>query len=563
MKKATIIIFSITAIIGIVVSLIGNIQKKTLKDAIASTLNVESSKLVLNLPPKNVRYPGTILSPNRSSLMVYTAGNLDDESMLKGERFSIEAVVNDMSNVQASGQNTLINSAFSNGEQLEVMLNIKDAYIAELPVGVLKERINSNDLVRAAIKKEIDPIIVSRAYVGKVEYVIRALSEAGIEALVDMSKTAYNTRKARLGSFKFSDNIEGRKEISFSIESPIIFAYEVMEASRVATDLSDEGELVLNELSARRLKEIREENVLRDQTTRKTFGAVTIANAHYENYSSLNVPQAKEASGLMSQFFESYDPAFVKQFNSSKGKPITDDNLLDWSIDLTLDLLENPVDHLVVYYTGHGLSLPNGEIVLLQGNVNKDYAERAAQSYNPSNSEPGDGLILVEQLYNAIAMTNVPFTLIIDACYPNDEMADALTRVNMLLGDKEGSELYYVGDNALITDELSDIGKVMRQIGNRFEYRQQDNAVIFSSKPGAKSVFKPNLIDPYGLDLPPLAARILSFHDHIDGTGRKTNLADVIRKSIDSVNGLGEISLNGSITWSNLEVMRESLREPE
>ncbi|MFA0006375.1 hypothetical protein AB4422_23750, partial [Vibrio splendidus] len=275
----------------------------------------------------------------------------------------------------------------------------------------------------------------------------------------------------------------------------------------------------------------------------------------------LNVPQATEASILMRQFFESYDPVFNKQLSSTKEIPLSDERLLNWTIDLTLELLENPVEHLLVYYTGHGLSLPNGEVVLLQGNVNKDYAERAAKSYEPSLGESGDGLILVEQLYNALAMTNVPFTLIIDACYPNDEMADALTRVSMLLGDKEGNELYYIGNNALITNELSDVGKVMRQIGSRFEYRQQSNAVIFSSKPGAKSVFKPNPIDPYGLELPPLAARILRFSDYIDQNSKKMELADIIRMNIDSVNGVGEISLSGSITWSNLELMTSSLGE--
>ncbi|QFU05032.1 hypothetical protein FIU82_08380 [Pseudoalteromonas sp. THAF3] len=561
MKKITLFIVSITAIIGVAVFVIGDIQKKTIKDSIASTLNVDSSKIILNLPPKNARFPGTILSPNKSSLMVYTAGNLDDESVLKGEKFSVEAIVNDMSSVQGAGQSSLLNSAFSNDEQLEVTLKIKDAYVAELPVGALKERINENELVQTAMKKNIDPIIVSRAYIGKIEYVVRALSEAGIKALAEISKTGYEVEKTRLGSFNFSDNIEGRREISFSINAPIIFAYEVMGASRVATDLSDQGELVLNELSARRVKEIRDENSLRAQKNHKSFGAITIANAHYENFSSLNVPQATQASILMERLFESYNPVFTKQLNSTKEMPLSDERLLDWTIDLTLELLQNPVDHLVVYYTGHGLSLPNGEIVLLQGNVNKDYAERAAKNYKPSLSESGDGLILVEQLYNALAMTNVPFTLIIDACYPNDEMAAALTRVSMLLGDKEGDELYYIGNNALITDELSDIGKVMRQIGSRFEYRQQDNAVIFSSKPGAKSGFKPNPIDPYGLELPPLAARILKFNDYIDHDGKKIKLADIIRMNIDSVNGIGEISLSGSITWSNLEVMTNSLGE--
>lgn len=561
-KVATIIVF-ITVVIGISVFIVGNMQKKTLKDAIASAVNIEPSKLLLNLPPKAVRFPGTILSPKSSSFMVYTAGDLNDKSILKGERFAIEAVINDMSNVRATGQNTLLNSAFFNSEQLEVTLNIQEAFVAELPISVLKDRINTNDLVQSALEKSIEPIIVNRAYVGKVEYVIRALNEAGVKTLVGMARTGYKIQKARFGSFDFMDRIEGKKEISFSINSPIVFAYEVMGVSRVATDLSDQGELVLNELSARRVKEIQDANSLRVPKTKKSFGVITIANAHYENFGSLNVPQATEASILMSQFFEDYNPVFTKQLNSTKENPLSDKNLLDWIIDLTLELLDNPVEHLVVYYSGHGLSLPNGEIVLLQGNVNKDYAERAVQSYSPSLGELGDGLILVEQLYNALDMANIPFTLIIDACYPNDEMANALTRVSMLLGDKEGTELYYIGDNALITDEIADIGKVMSKIGSRFEYRQKTNAVIFSSKPGAKSVFKPNPIDLYGMDLPPLASRILKFNDYVDVNHNKKSLAEIIRINVDSVAGVGEVSLNGSITWSNLDILLSSLGAPE
>jgi hypothetical protein len=265
---------------------------------------------------------------------------------------------------------------------------------------------------------------------------------------------------------------------------------------------------------------------------------------------------------LMNQFFESYDPVFTKTLNSSKGSPLTDEYLLDWSVNLTMELLNDPVDHLLVYYAGHGLTLPNGEVVLLQGNINKDYAENAAKNNTPSKSQLGDGLLLVEQLYDALAMANIPFTLLIDACHPNDEMAEALTRVSMLLGDKDGSEIYYIGDEAIITSELSDIGQVMRKIGSRFEYRQQSNAVIFSSKPGAKSVFKPNPVDPYGLKLPPLAARILKYKDFVGPNNNRLALAEIIRMSTDSVNGLGEVSLDGSITWSNLDNMFLSLDQP-
>jgi hypothetical protein len=557
MKKIAILILSITILIGITVYVLGDFQRKNLKDAIASAVNVESSKLLLNLPPKPVRAPGTILSPQSSSFLIYTPGSLTDENLLKGETFSIDAKLDDKSKVNGMIKNSLLSTAFDNNTHLEVSLNITNAYVTELPIKYLKERAEESELVADAIQKGNEPVIVSRSYVGKVEYIIRARDEIGIQTLIDMSKKGYEIAKTKLGSFKFSDRIEGSKEIGFSISRPIVFAYEVMSVGKVATDLSSGDEIGLTEISARRATELASENELSKIDNVNKWGAVTISNAHYSNFSSLNVPQATQAANLMADFMESYNPVFSKRITSTKDKPLTDEVLLNWSVDFTMKMLENPVDHVIVYYTGHGLSLPNGEVVLLQGNVNKDYAERATESGTPSSSQLGDGILLVEQLYNALDISGVPFTLIIDACYPNDEMAQALTRVNMLLGDKNGTDLLYTGSESLITNELSDIGRVMRLIGSRFDYRTKSNAVIFSSKPGAKSVFKANPIDPYGIDLPPLAAGILKYGEYISSENSRLNLGTIIRKNIDSVNGLGEVSLGGSITWSNLEPMLE------
>lgn len=562
MKKIIAIISVITILIGVTVLVVGNMRVKTLKDAVASSLNADPDALSINLPPHTIRFPGTILAPQSSSLLVYASGNLEDDEILKGETFSIEASLNDISNVSGNVKNSLLSSAFNNNGALDVILQIQNAYIAELPVSVLKERVMGNHLIDNAINRGIEPIIVSRSYIGEVRYIVRAATDSGIDILAKMAKKAHDVQEVGEGSFSFKDNIESKREISFSIKSPIVFAYEAMGVSRISTDLSNQSELKIFELSDRRIREIGEENSKIRSNLKKRWGAITISSGHFENFASINAPQAIEASNLMSQFFDNYNPVFSKTLNSSKESPLSDEYLLDWTVDLTMELLKNPVEHLLVYYSGHGLTLPNGEVVLLQGNINKDYAEKGAKNNLPSKSELGDGLLLVEQLYNALSMANIPFTLLIDACHPNDEMAEALTRVSMLLGDEDGSELYYIGDETLITNELSDIGKVMREIGSRFEYRQQSNVVIFSSKPGAKSVFKPNPIDPYGLQLPPLAARILKHKDFVDENSNRLELAEIIQMNIDSVNGLGEVSLDGSVTWSNLDEMLLSLGLP-
>lgn len=528
-------------------------QKKSLEDALISAVGIKSDNLIVNLPPYPIRVPGTILSPSDASSMIYQAGYLEHESMIKGDKFSIEAKINDVSNLMGSTNNSLLSYAASANEELDVFLSIKEAFIAELPVEILKATIDNT--LTGETNISVDPVIISRSYIGSVEYIIKAVSDAGVDVLGELADKASKIGPNSSANFAFEDRIASKKEIAFSIEKPITFAYEVLEANYVSTNLSNSGEFKLNEISARRFDKVAAKNKVESPYKNKSWGAITISNAHYENLSFLNTSQAEEAALLMSEFFGAYDPTFLSQLHSTASEPLSDDRLLEWSIDLSMQMLENPVDHLFIYYTGHGLSLPNGEMVLLQGNVDKDYAEKAARNNSPQTSESEDGLLLVEQLYDALSMTSVPFTLIIDACYPSGEMASALTRVSMLLGDEDGSELYYIGQNELITDELSDLGAVLRQIGNRFKYRQQSNAVIFSSKPGAKSVYFPNPINPYGIDLPPMASRILKYRNYVDAENNRLPISKIIRKNIDSVNGLGEVNLDGSITWSNLDNM--------
>lgn len=553
MQKYLLITIGAIVCITIVVFGLQYYQKNSLEDALISAVGIKSDNLIVNLPPYPVRIPGTILSPSDSFSMIYSAGYLGHESIIRGDKFSIDAKINDVSSLLGSTKNSLLSYAASSHEELDVYLRITDAFIAELPVNILKSIVD--DQFKDEQNVGVEPLIINRAYIGHVEYIVKAISDAGVEVLNDISDKASNIRPNSGESFLFDDRIGSEKEIAFSIASPITFAYEVLEADYVSTNLSDSGVFELNEISARRFRKLGSDNTAMSPYT-KPWGAITISNAHYKNFSKLNTPQAAEAASLISNFFDGYDPTFSKKLHSTASNPLSDNDLLEWTIDLTMELFENPVEYLYVYYTGHGLSLPNGEVVLLQGNVDKNYAEKAANNTSESSSS-GDGLLLVEQLYDALSMASVPFTLIIDACYPNDEMANTLTRVSMLLGDEDGSELYYIGDNALITNELSDLGAVLRQIGNRFEYRQQDNAVIFSSKPGAKSVYHSNPINPYGVELPPMASKILKYSNYVNAENRKLPLSEIIRKSTDSVNGLGEVSLSGSITWSNLEKMQE------
>jgi hypothetical protein len=249
----------------------------------------------------------------------------------------------------------------------------------------------------------------------------------------------------------------------------------------------------------------------------------------------------------------------VKNLYSTEQKPLSDKDILTFTADLTLQLLEKPLDYLVVYYSGHGLSLPNGELVLLQGNLKKDFAEKSAQNSTPQTSSFDDGMLLAETLFNSFELANVPFTLMIDACYPNDEMQQALTRVNMSTIGSDGTGLIYTGDKPIITNELSELSAVFQRIGNRLSYRTGNDIVVFSSKPGANAVLKPNPDAPFDYELAPIALRLARYTQY-DLPGDPVSLGQLIASVADFKSGVGEIGLSGTITWSKLDLIDGSLQ---
>lgn len=562
MKKYIAIIFGITFILAMGVYIVSFLQKKDLKDAIADAVNTDPSALILNMPPMPARLPGSILAPRKKSFLVYSAGDQAHEDLIEGDKFTIEATMKNLSQVGSSVGSNIISTAFNNNNHLEVSLYISNANILELPISTLKQLSKENNSVQSALKRNLNPLIVNRSYFGDVEYIIKAKDDLGVDVLGDIADMGYQVAEERSGHFKFTDRLESKKEVSFSIAKPIVFAFELMDIGSLTTELSGEiTEISLTPISERRAYSLNtpiEKLGLSNNQKKPKWGLITISSAHYSNNATLNVPQATEGANIIEALFKKYKPDFVKRLGSTKDTPLTDEKLLEWSIDLTMDLLKEPVDHLLIYYTGHGLSLPNGELLLLQGNVNKDFAERAVEAVNPNTAANDDGLMLAQTLYSSLGASGVPFTLLIDACYPSDEMQQALTRVSMVIGSRDGTNLYYYGNQALITNEMSEIACTMSEIGQRFPYRNEDNAVIFSSKPGATSMFLENPINPYGLDLPPLASRILRYSQYAPIEPGDQSIANVIRANIDTVNGIGEIGLDGSITWSNIEPMRST-----
>lgn len=555
MKKKSIIISLVLLImIGSGVFIVPHFLKKDLTESVAEALNTDPNNLILNLPPHPGRYPGTILLPHNNGFIVYE--HSDKPQGTNDNSFELTASLSQTG--EYSGQSAgVLSGVFSNYDHFNVDLEITNGNIVELTIPELKSRIKKNSSVLDAINKRLKPIILHKVFEGIISYHISAKDEEGAKILAE-TQTKVDALKRRNGDISIDGSVSNDRKISFSYSKPTVIAFEALEVNLVVNDLAgDDFEPVLNSLSRENLDKIKMANKIDSSVSRnsKTWGLITIGSGHFEHLAANDVPEATKSAQLVHEFLSKYQPDYSKSLISTEMNPISDDSLLNWSINLTMEMLSNPVDYLVVYYTGHGMSLPNGELALLQGNVNKDFAERALDNLDPQIASPSDGIISAQTLFNSLEMSGVPFTLIVDACYPNDEMQSALNKVGMHLNNEDGSLLVYTGEAAFITDEMDQVSRSLWDLGTRFSYRTNENPVIFSAKPGAKAVFKENPNSIYDLKLSPLAARIINYSNYFPAP----TLDDLILGIIDNKGGLGEVTLYGSVSWSNLENMKAEI----
>ncbi len=560
MKKRLIIFICISVVLALIVFIVPEHQQKSLKDAIASAVNVDASFLNLNLPPMPARLPGSILAPRNGSFMIYKEGKATNNDIIVGESFSIEASLQGAVTAKGFVGSNIISAAFDNDKDLNVSLKISDAHVLELPIPSLEDIVLDDNTVSNALKRGVNPSIVNRSYIGRVEYIIKAKNEKGLEALSELKDMGNEIAENSSRNFKLIDRFKTEKEIEFSIEKPIVFAFELLDINMLTAEFSPDdtltrgylpddtlagsystdefNEISLTPVSPQRPQRAADQNspTAPSQTENREstkWGLIVISSAHYSHDAELNSPQSAEGSVVAEKIFEEYNPTFVKKLLSSSEKPLTDDMIMGWSTDLAADLSETPVDHLIIYYVGRGLTLPNGEIQLLQGNVNRDYTERAVEASAPKTSRESDGMMLVETLHSAIGASGIPFTLLIDACSPKDK---------------------------IISGKISDIAHTLKTTGKRFPYRNETDAVIFSSKPGSAALYHENILNPYGVDLPPLASGLLKYSAFAPLENDEQNLADMISANIDWIDGIGEITVDGTVTWSNLETLQNTLK---
>lgn len=584
MKKIVISSIAVLVLGVIAVFVVPRIFEEDLESVLAEALNVDKENLIINLPPSPGRVPGEVLLPHKGGYVSYLRNS--NFEALAGEEFKLRTKLTSSVASSSIGAGGVLEHVFENLSHFDVDLVVEEGRILELSIPEIKNLLKDNKMIRAAVDSRKELIVLHRAIEGIVSYEIRATDEKGAEILADTRVDA-KILSTRNDEITIEGETASSQHFSLLLSTPVIFAFEALSVNYVINDLSgDDLDVVVNTVAMNTIDLMSENNTARikrdelemlerkDRLERQEWaleemelnsglesmgavpasdirwGLVTIGSAHFDGMATMDVPEAIKSLSIFRKTFEGYDPIFVQQLVSSEDDVVTEQEVLDWTINFTMGMFSNPdsIDYLIVYYTGHGLSLPNGELALLTGDAKKDYAENALKSMTPKSSAPYDGILLAETVYSSIEMAGVPFTLFIDACYPNDEMQEALNRVAMSVNE-DGGNLVYHGENDIITDEMQTVHSAQYDIGNRFPYRTTTNPVIFSTKPGAKAKLRPDPNSFYSMKVSPIAERFMQYEAML----RTISLNELVKLTIDSKGGLGEISLEGTVSWSSLD----------
>lgn len=420
MKKQYVIAFLVFGIAIAAVFIVPRFLKSDLRTSLAAVLNTDSKMLVLNLPPAPSRYPGTILLPVGNSYAVFNYSDADHPQMQLGNKFEITAEVKDFSNVKSSPAAGILSGVFSNQQHFTLNIDISEGRIMELSTKDLKAMVNENPSIIKAANERKKPIILQRSYEGVVTYQIKAKDEKGAELLAQVEEEG-KTLSKRVPEMTIEATNAKDKSVGLRIDEPVVIAFEGLEVSYVIDNLSSEPELQLTKVTESEVIAFAEinEQIIASKTEASPqveWGLVVITSGHFENLATLDVPEVIASGTVVEDVLSQYKPKFVKTLVSTLENPITEEKLNNWAIEQNMELFGSTVDYLLVYYAGHALSMPNGELALLMADVNNDYAERVNDIFRLGTTSTDDGIVSAQLLYDHFGVTGIPYTVIMDAC---------------------------------------------------------------------------------------------------------------------------------------------------
>ena len=534
-----------------------------LRTRLAAALNLPQERAAdffINLPPAASRYPGTILATER--LFILNPADANDEGLHTGGSFQLSTDDDVAGSALGSLGVPWLNEAASSKREAGLELQVSDGKILEMDVPALKKKLLASQEAQSAANKGTDPIVITRAYIGKLTYVLKRKGSDQGSLWQKAPKSNQDSEHFRLDASRAQQG-----EVRVEMLDPVIFAFEASSAHYILSHLGVEPTDV-------NLTPIRPQ----PQNTSKATSApkpatnwtlVTIASGHYPNLVTLRQDWNADSAQLVESTLSQYGPAAKMDLISTEQQPLTEQSVKGFLTQVANTVQSNHSQFLVAYYVGHSMTWPSGDIAVILGSAaeiprnlparspelldrsvgtNIGDLARLANAIDANLETLPEGFLPLRTLYTGLTQAHVPFALIVDGCLRMDEFERMRSELG-IASDKGLNVFVFVGPNGDAGSALSRLGDLQEHVADSQPYLHSTNLVLLAAKPGTYAMGRPNPDNTWS-EVGPLAARLTNLYRASRFDADRPTLGDIIGRVID-FNGVGEISPTGSISWSD------------
>ncbi|MDI1312895.1 hypothetical protein [Prosthecobacter sp.] len=184
--------------------------------------------------------------------------------------------------------------------------------------------------------------------------------------------------------------------------------------------------------------------------------------------------------------------------------------------------------------------------------ANRSQVQVDAASGKVGEPNPTPGFLTLDSLHGTAVMAGIPFCVVVDGCLQDVSFIESMTALGFQYDEKNPSQFYYVGQSEVVTREAWDMAQAMRNFGRQRPFLSSSNPVTLAAKPGTFAMAQANPFVIGGPAIGPLALRAHRLAWRTMLSREPWDLFTLVRR-LAEFNGVGEINLEGSISWSDFD----------
>jgi hypothetical protein len=570
-RKQIAVTLSSMLVVGVVVFLLPRffVRKGDLRSQLGAVLNLPKERVTdffVNLPPATSRYPGTILATDR--MFVLNPADANDSDLHAGSSFQLTTDDQVAGDAMGSLGVSWFGEASADKQEIGLELQITDGKVLEMDVPALKHKLMESQEAQNAANKGTDPIIITRAYQGRLTYVLKRKGSDQSSVWKKASQSNLNTEH-----FKIDTSRSDHGEVRVEILDPVIFAFEASSAHFILTHLGVEPSDVLLSPLHPQQKAASSPTARSEKATIWTLA--TIASGHYPALQTLRQDWNADSAMLLSSTLAQYAPSVRLDLVSSEEQPLTEMGISSFVAKVAASAQSNHSQFVIAYYVGHTITWPSGDIALILGSASQipvmasprsperiDQAlgknigdlARLADAIDSNLESLPQGFLPLRELYSQFEQMRIPFALLVDGCLRMDEFEQMRSDLG-IVSDKEQNVFFYVGPQGDEVNRLDHFASLLEHVADTQPYLHSRNPVLLAAKPGTYASSRQGP-DNAWIEAGPLAVRLTNLYRASRFDDDRPSLADLITRVTD-FHGTGEISAKGSISWSDYSEFRQ------